>query len=71
MYYAAWYKNRYIKMTHQAPANWWSIISRMVSVVWFSRASALAFLRTDGRTDTTYESSDHLFGRGLVGQYNN
>ena len=52
-------------MTHQAPANRFSLFSRMVSVA--------TRIFCDGGKDGTYghlyENNDHLFGRGLVGQY--
>ena len=48
------------RVTHQAPANRWSLFSSIVSFI----ARFLFF----GRTDTMCENNDHLFGRGLVGQ---
>ena len=52
-------------MTHQAPANWWSLFSGMVSVVarnLFSEhqvsVAAHFDFRTDGRTDTLRENND-------------
>ena len=50
-----------LRVTHLAPANWWSLFSYMVSVV-----AHICFC--DGRTDILRENNDHLFGRGLVGQ---
>ena len=48
-------KSGEFKMTHQAIANRFSLFSRMAS--------------GRGRTDTIYENSDHLSGRGRVGQH--
>ena len=51
-------------MTHQAPANRFSLFSRMVypfHVVYF------VFV-TDGLTHTMCKYNDHLFGLGLVDQ---
>ena len=55
------------RVTHQAPANRWSLFSRMVSFV----AKILFYERfyfCDGRTDTMCKNNDHIFGPGLVGQ---
>ena len=67
-------KSEEIWVTHQAPANRWSLFSCMMSIVarFFSfsgprRCSAFCFC--NGRTDTLPDNNDHLFGRGQVGQY--
>ena len=62
-------KSGEFKMTHQAPAKWWSLFSCMMSVVtcnMFSGhqrkrwSSFLFFGRTDVRTDTMLEKNDQL-----------
>ena len=63
-------------MTHQATANRWSLSSHYgvcCRVYLVFRAPTFALQQdfvfvTYGRTDTMCENSDHLFGRGLVGQ---
>ena len=55
-------KSSELKMTHQATANRWPLSAHMMTGV------AALFCFSDGRTDTTHENNDHLFGRGLVGQ---
>ena len=62
-------KSSEFNLTHQAPANRFSLSSRMVSV----EACIFGFVthvrtdrRTDGCTDTMYKNNDHLFGQ--VGQ---
>ena len=54
------YKSADLRVTHQAPANKWSLFSCMVAVV-------VRICFCDERTDTLREYNDHLFGRGLVG----
>ena len=64
------YKSSEFKVTHKAPANRWSLLSCLVSAVFFQ--TCLCDVRTCGRTyvrtDALRENYDHLFGRGLVGQ---
>ena len=53
-------------MTHQAPANKWSLFLCMMSVVLFSGLDVSVverFCLCDGRTDTMRENNDHLVGQ--------
>ena len=57
-------KSSELKMTHQATANRYHY-----QHTWCPALQRIFVFRKDVRTDTTCENNDHLFGRGLVGQY--
>ena len=62
-------------MTHQAPINVVAcLVLALCSVYLFlfvtdGRMEGSTYRRTDVRTDTMCKNNDHLYGRGLVGQF--